>query len=120
MSFSGKDYSLRFRVQIPKRKPQPQQSKVRAHIYISGLVQGVFFRARTMQAAVRLGVKGWVRNLLDGRVEAVFEGEKLAVDAAIDYCRHGPEGAVVENVDVAWEPFMGEFDEFTIRHFNGD
>ncbi len=118
MSFSSKNYSIHFKARIPQRKPQQERAKVRAHIYVSGLVQGVFFRARTMQEAVRLGVKGWVRNLPDGRVEAVFEGEKLAVDGAVDYCRQGPEGAVVENVEVVWEPFTGEFGEFKIRHYN--
>lgn len=88
---------------------------VRAHIFISGKVQGVFFRAKAMQEAVRLGVNGWVRNLLDGRVEAVFEGEKEAVDAAVDFCRKGPRGAVVTNLELNWEPFSGEFKNFRVR-----
>ena len=88
--------------------------KVRAHVLISGRVQGVFFRARTMERALRAGLTGWVCNLPDGRVEAVFEGEEEAVKALIDFCRQGPRGAVVTDVDVKWEPFTGEFKEFGI------
>ena len=90
--------------------------KVKAHILISGRVQGVFFRARTMQEAVRLGLTGWVRNLPDGRVEAVFAGEKEAVDAALNFSRKGPRGAFVLGVDVKWEPFAEEFKDFRIRY----
>jgi acylphosphatase len=90
--------------------------KSRAHVLVSGRVQGVFFRARTMNRAVNLGVNGWVMNLSDGRVEAVFEGEDEAVKALVDFCRHGPSGAVVTNVEVKWEPFTGEFKAFGIRH----
>ncbi len=88
---------------------------VRAHIFVSGKVQGVFFRAKTMQEAIRLGVNGWVRNLPDGRVEAIFEGEKQAVDAAIDFCRKGPRGSVITVFDLKWEPFSGEFKSFKVR-----
>ena len=68
-----------------------------------------------MQEAVRLGVTGWVRNLPDGRVEAVFEGEKEAVDAAVAFFRKGPRGAVVTDVDLKSEPFTGEFKDFKVR-----
>ena len=89
--------------------------KTHAHVYVSGRVQGVFFRARTVEMSVRLGVTGWVRNLPDGRVEAAFEGEEEAVKAILDFCRRGPRGAVVENVAVVWESFKGEFSGFSIR-----
>jgi acylphosphatase len=91
--------------------------KTRAHVYISGRVQGVFFRAYTKEEAVRLGVKGWVRNLPDGRVEAVFEGEKEKVDEIIKWCHKGPSYARVDRVDVKWEEYKGEFDSFEIRYF---
>ncbi len=91
----------------------------RAHVLVSGMVQGVFFRARTMNKAFNLGVTGWVMNLFDGRVEAVFEGEAEAVNVMVDFCRHGPKGAVVTNVDIKWEPFTGEFKDFGIRHHKG-
>ncbi len=79
----------------------------RAHVWVSGRVQGVFFRAATAEEAHRLGVAGWVRNLPDGRVEAVFEGEESAVDAAVAWCRRGPERAAVTSVVVEHEPAEG-------------
>ncbi len=74
---------------------------VRVHLFISGLVQGVGYRAAAMQTARRLGLSGWVRNLPDGRVEAVAEGEREAVDAFVAWCRHGPPAARVEAVETA-------------------
>ncbi|MBC7130530.1 acylphosphatase [Candidatus Bathyarchaeota archaeon] len=88
--------------------------KVRAHVYVSGRVQGVFFRATTRYEASKRGVKGWVRNLPDGRVEAVFEGDKKAVMQLIEFCKRGPPGALVTKVDVIWEPYKGEFGDFRI------
>jgi acylphosphatase len=89
--------------------------KVRAHVYVSGMVQGIFFRSFTATMANRLDVKGWVRNLLDGRVEALFEGEKTNVDEMINYCRRGPPGAIVKSVEIIWEDYRGEFKDFSIR-----
>ena len=90
--------------------------KVRAYAYVSGRVQGVFFRAETADFANRLGLTGWVRNLSNGRVEALFEGEKEDVEKALDFCRRGPPGARVRNLDVKWEDWQGEFQDFTIRY----
>lgn len=90
--------------------------KVRAHVYVSGRVQGVFFRYETRREAKMCGVKGWVRNLPDGRVEAVFEGEEEAVKQLIEFCRHGPPGAKVTGVEVKWEDYTGEFKDFEIRY----
>jgi acylphosphatase len=90
--------------------------KTRAHILISGKVQGVFFRARIFGKAVTLRVTGWVRNLEDGRVEAVFEGEEEPVKELIEFCRHGPSGAVVKDVNVKWELATGKFEDFKVRH----
>ena len=87
-------------------------TKTRTHVFISGRVQGVFFRQNIRRIAWSLGVKGWVTNLSDGRVEAVFEGEEQAVDAIVDYCRHGPEAARVDNLEVSIENYMGEFTDF--------
>ena len=89
--------------------------KVRAHVYISGRVQGVFFRDSTRHLARQYGVAGWVRNLPDGRVEAVFEGEKDAVQRLIDWCHQGPPGARVDRVDVEWQEYTGAFTDFTVR-----
>lgn len=90
--------------------------KVRAHVFIAGRVQGVFFRAQAMERAVRLGVNGWVRNLRDGRVEAVFEGEEVLVKAMVEFCRRGPPSAEVTDFHLDWEPFKGEFGNFKLRH----
>ncbi len=90
-------------------------SKVRAELSIQGQVQGVFFRQSTKETAVRLDLTGWVRNSPDGSVEAVFEGERQAVDAAIAWCRQGPAAARVREVEVEWQDYVGEFDDFGIR-----
>lgn len=86
----------------------------RAHLWIQGYVQGVNFRHYTRQQAGLLGLTGWVRNLYDGRVEVVAEGEEDDVQALIAWCRHGPPSAEVEGVDVTWEPYRGEFRHFGI------
>ncbi|MGB9740613.1 MAG: acylphosphatase [Candidatus Bathyarchaeia archaeon] len=89
---------------------------IRVHVFVSGRVQGVFFRSETRYEARKRGVKGWVRNLPDGRVEAVFEGEEKSVKELIEFCERGPPGARVTNVDVFWEKFTGEFRDFEIRY----
>ena len=90
--------------------------KTRAHVLVSGKVQGVFFRSRIRREADTRDVKGWVRNLPDGRVEAVFEGEEEAVNALIEFCKHGPPGARVTNADIKWESYRGEFADFKIKY----
>ena len=90
--------------------------KVRAHVFVNGMVQGVFFRSETQYEAKKRGVKGWVRNLPDGRVEAVFEGEEEKVKELINFCKHGPPGARVTSVEVRWENYTGEFKDFEIRY----
>ncbi len=82
--------------------------EARARVLVRGLVQGVFFRAESCDRARSLGLTGWVRNRTDGRVEAVFEGERERVESMVDWCRHGPPGAVVHEVDTAWEEPVGE------------
>lgn len=90
------------------------KDEVRARIVISGLVQGVFFRRELTDLARRLGVTGWVRNLPTGRVEAVAEGEKARVNDLVRFCRSGPPGARVMNVEVEWADYTGEFRGFRI------
>ncbi len=80
-----------------------QNNEERAHVYISGDVQGVFFRDSTRQKAEELGLVGWVENMSDGRVEAVFEGTSSAVRDMISWCEEGPSQASVENVDTEQE-----------------
>ena len=90
--------------------------KVRAHVFISGRVQGVFFRSETMYEAKQLGVTGWIHNIPDGRVEAVFEGEEKSVKGLVGFCRRGPPGARVTDLDIIWENYTGEFRNFEVRH----
>lgn len=91
---------------------------VRAHVYVKGRVQGVFFRANTANKAQSLNLVGWVRNCPDASVEAVFEGNKDAVEEVIDWCRKGgPPGALVRNVEVSWEEPTGEFKTFSIKYY---
>jgi acylphosphatase len=90
------------------------KNKIRAHAIVRGRVQGVFFRMETKRAADRFGVGGWVRNLKDGTVEAVFEGDQNRVEAALDWCRQGPSHAAVADVDVTFHDYTGEFDGFRI------
>jgi acylphosphatase len=92
------------------------ENKVRAHAVISGRVQGVFFRMETKRAADGLGVFGWVKNQPDGTVEAVFEGDRDRVDAALDWCREGPPGADVADVAVNWGDYSGDFKGFDINY----
>jgi acylphosphatase len=80
------------------------------------MVQGVFFRAATRRAAADLKLTGWVRNMDDGRVEAVFEGEDSAIDKMIAWCKIGPPSARVEDVAVAEEHYSGGFHDFSIKH----
>ena len=89
---------------------------LRAHAVIHGRVQGVFFRASARDEALRIGVGGWVRNLPGGSVEALFEGETLKVEELLGWCHKGPSGARVSSVDIAFEPYKGEFKRFEIRY----
>ena len=89
-------------------------SRTRAHVFVSGRVQGVYYRATTREQAGERGVDGWVRNLDDGRVEAVFEGSEEAVEAMVEWCHEGSSRARVENVDVEYEDPEG-LDGFEVR-----
>jgi len=89
--------------------------KVTAHVYVEGEVQGVGFRANAWSVARRLGVSGWVRNLSDGRVEAMIEGEKESVEKMIGWCNRGPSGSYVTEVKVEWLPYKAEYASFDIR-----
>lgn len=88
--------------------------KARAHIFVSGRVQGVFFRDHTRKWASSLGLVGWVRNVSDGRVEVTVEGEKDQIEDLIGRLKEGPPMATVEDVDVDWKDYKGEFTDFRI------
>ncbi len=90
--------------------------KVRARVIIEGRVQGVFFRHHTQETAFKLGVKGWVKNRSDGRVEAVFEGDQERVNQIIEWCHRGPTEASVTKVHLHWEIYTGEFEDFSISY----
>ena len=86
----------------------------RAHVFVSGMVQGVFFRAEARRQAQSMGLGGWVRNLPDGRVEAVFEGPEDTVEEMVAWCRRGPDYAEVRQVEVAREDPEG-LGKFEVR-----
>ena len=88
--------------------------RTRAHVYVSGKVQGVYFRATTRDTARETGVDGWVKNRDDGRVEAVFEGPEDDVEAMVDFCHEGSSAARVDDVETTYEPAEGE-DGFRVR-----
>jgi acylphosphatase len=88
--------------------------KTRAHIFVTGKVQGVYFRQNTQIIARDHNVYGWVRNLSDGRVEAVIEGDDIAVKKMVEWCSHGPSAARVDSIDVNYENHTGEFASFDI------
>ncbi len=89
---------------------------IRAHIYVSGIVQGVFFRSNALRKAVQLGVTGWVKNLSDGRVEIIVEGKDDLVNQMLAWCRNGPKGAVVKDIDFEISPYKKEFIDFRVTY----
>ncbi len=88
--------------------------KRRVHVWIQGRVQGVAFRAYTRDAAIREGVTGWVRNLPDGRVEAVFEGDDERVQRVLEWCREGSPFGRVDRLEVLDEEYRGDHQRFEI------
>lgn len=91
-------------------------SNVRAYVLISGKVQGVYFRQNMKQVCKRHNVNGWVRNLKNGKVEAVLEGDEMAVSEVIEWCHAGPADAIVDDVQVEFEDYKGDVDSFEILY----
>ena len=85
-----------------------------ARLLITGKVQGVFYRTSCQEVAQRLGLSGWVKNLSDGNVEALVQGEKGGIEKLITWCKKGPPGAVVSNLDVNWETIVKQIPSFKI------
>jgi acylphosphatase len=83
-------------------------ARVRAHVWVSGRVQGVYFRAYAEDEAAFRKVAGWIRNAPDGRVEAVFEGPTASVEAMLQWCHRGSPASQVTGVEVTWEAIRGE------------
>ncbi|MCX9082691.1 MAG: acylphosphatase [Candidatus Methanoperedens sp.] len=88
---------------------------VRVHVFVSGKVQGVFFRSSTKDMAQELGLSGWVKNLADGRVEALFEGKKDVVEKMLEWCKSGPEFSKVTGLEIITEDYQGEFSGFLLK-----
>ena len=91
--------------------------KVRVHLIIEGRVQGVWFRESTRKKALSLGVYGWVRNLPDGTVEVVAEGDEDRIEELVKWCHKGPPAAEVINVRKKEEEYLGEFNDFDVVYF---
>lgn len=87
---------------------------ISAHVIVTGRVQGVYYRVSMTQEAHNLGVTGWVKNRPDGAVEAVIEGKREKVVKLIDWCRQGPPASQVTDLQVKWEDFRGEYQDFCI------
>jgi len=94
---------------------EPFAEKARAHFKVHGRVQGVYFRASAVQRAQELGLTGWVKNCDDGSVEGVAEGLRHRLEQLISWCRQGPSGAKVANVEVFWASAENAFIGFTIK-----
>jgi acylphosphatase len=101
------------------RGEDQMMNTVRRRIVISGLVQGVAFRYYTRAKARQAGATGWVRNLPDGQVEALIEGNPVVVEEVIGWCRKGPPASRVDRVKVFEEPATGEFSDFDISYTGG-
>lgn len=99
-----------------ENKGEKVDEKIKAHIFVIGRVQGVFFRENTKRKAEKLRVAGWIKNLRDGRIEAIFEGDKGNVEKMVDWARRGSFLAKVDGLDLVWEDYKGEFQEFEIRY----
>ncbi len=89
--------------------------RARLHLVVSGLVQGVWYRQSTVDAVAGLGLAGWIRNLPDGRVEALAEGARPALEALLAACRRGPPAARVSGVEVEWGEARGDLGPFAVR-----
>ncbi len=99
-----------------RNKNNGPQEKVRAHLFVSGRVQGVFFRENAKKKAEKMSVSGWIKNLKDGRIEAILEGDKANVVELIKWAEHGPFWAKVESVETNWENYRAEFNNFEIKY----
>ncbi|MGH7900195.1 MAG: acylphosphatase [Thermodesulfobacteriota bacterium] len=91
-------------------------TRERVRIIVHGRVQGVFYRAQTVDIATDLNLKGWVKNRDDGKVEVVAEGERLDLERLTEWCGKGPKHALVTKTEIFWEAFTGEFNNFTIKY----
>ena len=98
------------------KKGSENSKKIRAHVFIAGKVQGVYFRQNTRIVANRHKVTGWVQNLRDGRVETVLEGNEMDVSELIEWFYAGPPKAKVDDVQIKYEVYIGEFQGFKVNY----
>lgn len=103
-------------VRLLYRQINPLFKMQRVHIIVHGTVQGVFFRDNTKKEALSLGLKGYVRNMDDGCVEVVAEGEEDKIKELIEFCNKGPEAAAVEKADIKFGEATNEFEGFEVRY----
>ncbi len=101
---------------LKKKENTGKKEKIRAHVFVSGRVQGVLFRESAKKKAEKLGVSGWMKNLPDSRVEAVFEGDRENVDNMVNWSRKGPIWAKIDDFSVIWDNYQAEFKGFEIRY----
>ncbi|MDT8318796.1 MAG: acylphosphatase [bacterium] len=94
----------------------PLENMAAAQILVSGRVQGVFYRATTRETALSHHLTGWVRNLSDGRVEAMLEGEKGNIEKVIEWCRSGPSAAAPSDLEIKWLKYSGSYNDFRLRY----
>ncbi len=100
------------------REKSLMERKRRVRVFISGKVQGVFFRASTRDEALRIGgITGWVRNLWDGRVEVLAEGDESQIDRLLEWLAKGPPAARVDHLETARETPKNDLSEFRVRYF---
>ncbi|MBM3257858.1 MAG: acylphosphatase [Candidatus Nealsonbacteria bacterium] len=99
-----------------KKEKLKGDEKARAHVFVSGRVQGVFYRDTCKKKAEKLGVSGWIKNLRDSRVEGVFEGDRENVDKMVNWARKGPIWAKIDDFSVVWDNYQAEFKGFEIKY----
>lgn len=97
-------------------KNSNSQNKIRANITVKGKVQGVYFRQNAQRICNEYGITGWVKNVEDGSVEATLEGNKNSVEDAISWFRVGPPNAHVERIELSYDTYSGEFQDFKINY----
>lgn len=106
-----------FYIYVIKVNKMPYNKKMAAaHILVSGRVQGVFYRASTRDTALRHHLTGWVRNLTDGRVEAMLEGEKESIEKVIYWCQKGPPASAPSALEIKWLEYSGSFSDFEVLY----
>lgn len=97
-------------------RDKSSQNKIRVHIIVKGIVQGVYFRHNAQRICNKSGVTGWVLNMDDGSVEAILEGDENSVENAISWFKVGPPNAHVEKIELSYDKYTGEFGDFKIRY----